>query len=119
MLSIFPSLLSFEPLAPFVLRVLLGIILVYWSYGRIKNHASWQKASLGFIEGIVGILLIAGFLTQLAALVAAIIFLVKVIRKIMAMAFLTDGVNYYFILLIISLSLLISGPGALSFDLPL
>ncbi len=119
MLSLFPSLLSWQPLAPFLLRILLGAVLLYWAYGKIKNRTAWQMTTLGLVEGIAAILLIVGFLMQLGALIAFIILLVKTIQKIRYKSLFTDGINYYFILLVISFCLLILGPGRFAFDLPL
>ena len=118
MLSLFPSLLTYEQLAPFLLRLTLGVVLIHWSYGRLKNKNTAVR-SFAVLEGIVGILLVLGLYTQLAALIAALVFFVQLIKKAKTKSLFTDGVNYYFILLMISLSLLLLGAGAFSFDLPL
>jgi uncharacterized membrane protein YphA (DoxX/SURF4 family) len=119
MLSLFPSLLSFEMLAPFLLRVTLGAVLIYWAYGRVKMRGDALTTSFGLLEGIIGILLVIGLLTQLAALVAVVIFLVKLAHKVRSRSFFTNGINYYFILLIISLALIFLGAGAFAIDVPL
>ncbi len=119
MLSLFPSLLSFELLAPFLLRLTLGAILLHWAYGRIKRRQAPHTTTLGLVEGVLGIFLVIGLFTQLAALVALIIFLVYLIQKIRTKSFFTDGVNYYFLLFIISLSLIFLGAGAFAIDMPL
>ena len=49
----------------------------------------------------------------------SVIIVVKLSKKVKDRAFLTDGVNYYIILLVLAISLLFSGPGFLAFDLPL
>jgi uncharacterized membrane protein YphA (DoxX/SURF4 family) len=119
MLSLFPSLLSFDPLAPFLLRLTLAAILIHWAYGHIKYKKQAGAVAIGLIEGVIGILFVIGLFTQLAALVAIVLLPIKLIQKIKAGALFTDGVNYYFIVLIIAVSLLFMGPGAYSFDLPL
>jgi uncharacterized membrane protein YphA (DoxX/SURF4 family) len=119
MLSIFPSLLSYHEIGPFLLRLTLAVVLLYWSYGQIRARVSGTLLTLGVIDGLVGLLLIAGLFTQIATLIAAIILFVKIIKKIQSGMFLTDGVNYFFILFVISLSLLFMGPGAFSVDYPL
>lgn len=119
MLSLFPSLLVYELVAPLLLRLTLGAILIFWSYGKLKERRSAAANTVSLIEGIAGILLVIGLYTQLAALVAAIIFCVHLFKKLQTKSLFTNGVNYYFILLIISLSLLVLGPGILAFDLPL
>ncbi len=119
MLSLFPSLLAFEQIAHLVLRLTLGIIFLFWAYKGYRGGKTSKHLALTILEGIIGILLVAGLYTQLAALIAAIIFISRLAEKIRGESFFTDGVNYYFILLVISLSLLLTGPGFLAFDLPL
>ncbi len=119
MLSIFPSLLVFQIFSPLLLRLTLGIIFTYWAYKRFRSHDEKNDIALGVLELVIGIMFILGLYTQVAALISLIIFLVYIIYKIKNHQFLTDGVNYYLILLIISLSLLLTGPGIWAFDLPL
>lgn len=121
MLSLFPSLLTYELLAPFFLRLTLGLVLLRWGWKGLKAGRGDDKQAglLGIIDTLAGVLLVAGFLTQFAALVAIIILGAKLVGKIMTKAFFTDGVNYYFILFVIALSLLFTGPGFFAFDLPL
>ncbi len=121
MLSLFPSLLTYELLAPFILRLTLGIVLIHWGWKGVKLGRGNEKhlGLLGIIDTLAGLLLIAGFLTQFAALVSIIILGSRLIGKVINRAFFTDGVNYYFILFVIALSLLFTGPGFFAFDLPL
>jgi len=119
MLSLFPNLLVFQGFAPLLLRLTLGIIFVFWAYRKIRNKKDKGPLSLALLHAVVGILLIIGLFTQAAALISLIIFAFGLIQKMKDRAFLTDGVNYYFILFIISFSLLLTGPGLFAFDLPL
>ncbi len=119
MLSIFPSLLVFEIFSPLLLRLTLGIIFIYWAYKRFRSHNERNDIALGSLELVIGILFVIGLYTQIAALISFIIFLTYLIYKIKNRQFLTDGVNYYLILLIISISILLTGPGIWAFDLPL
>ncbi len=119
MLSLFPSFLSYGELAPFLLRITLAAVLIHWSYGLVKERKTGLLTTLGLLEGVVGILLIIGLFTQLAAIVTALILLIKLIFKIRTKSLFTNGVNYYFILFIIAVSLLFLGAGAFSFDFPL
>ena len=77
------------------------------------------KLSIGFIEGVSGILLMIGLWTQIAALIIFTDLIIRTINKIIKKAFLTDGVNYYFILLVMAASLVFMSAGLLAFDLPL
>ncbi len=118
MLSIFPKLLIFEGFTPFLLRLTLGLVFILWSYKKIKSIDK-KILAWGVFEGVIGVSFIIGFLTQLSALISAVIFGVKLIQKIRQKAFLNDGVNYYLILFVISITLLISGAGLIAIDLPL
>jgi uncharacterized membrane protein YphA (DoxX/SURF4 family) len=120
MLSLFPSLLSWSQVSPVILRITLGCVFVYWAYTAIRSkNISTTEHVFGYIEGVVGLLLIAGLWAQGAALVACIKLIGCIIGKIRKGAFLTNGVNYYLILLAIALSILLTGAGFVAFDLPL
>ncbi|MEK7463722.1 MAG: hypothetical protein AAB610_01210 [Patescibacteria group bacterium] len=119
MLSIFPSLLAFEGFAPLLLRLTVGAVFALWAYGKLKKRTNSQDIGLGVIEALIALGLVLGTLTQIAALVAAIVLGIRLVQKIQQKAFLTDGINYYLILFIISITLLLTGPGFLAFDLPL
>jgi len=120
MLSLFPSLLSWDQLSPFFIRITLGIVLIFWSYRAFKNKGlSTTEKIFGYVEGVTGILLVIGLWVQGAAVVACIKLVGYIIGKIRRKQFLTDGINYYVILLVMAISLLLTGAGFFSFDLPL
>jgi len=119
-LSLFPSLLTWSLVAPFLLRIVLGAVLLHWVYVSMKDPSVSAKAKfLGVIEGLAGILFVIGLWTQAAALLAVVDLFARLIGRAARKAFLTDGINYYLILFAIALSLLFSGPGFWAFDLPL
>lgn len=122
MLSTFPTLLAYQGFAPLIIRLVVGITLVYFGYektlGKGKSSGSNTKA-YGIGEIITGVFLVIGLFTQLAALINVIILLIKIGHKINHKAFLTDGINYYALLFAMALSLLFTGPGFLAFDLPI
>ncbi len=119
MLSLFPSLLALEGFAPLLLRLTLGAVFIAWAYRDFKASPSTRDKVWIVVYDIIAISLIIGLYTQLSALASAIILGSRLFKKIREKAFLTDGVNYYLILFIISLSLLLTGPGFIAFDLPL
>ena len=120
MLSIFPTLLMLQGFAPLLLRLTLGIIFLMWGKKSFKqNNPNMRAKQIGAIELVLGIFLIIGYLTQLAALGSVILLGILLVQKIRSKAFFTDGVNYYFILFIIAIVILISGSGFIAFDLPL
>lgn len=119
MLSIFPDLLSYQMLAPFLIRLTLGTIFIYWTYKILRSHPDTNKKIVAVVEGVAGILLIIGLWTQLAALVIAIDLIIRLYNKYQTKSLLTDGVNYYLVLLVLAVSLLFTGAGFVAFDLPL
>jgi uncharacterized membrane protein YphA (DoxX/SURF4 family) len=119
MLSLLPGLLAFEQLAPFLLRLTLGFIFIHWAYKTWKVKTESSEAVFSILFGVLGLLFIFGLFTQLAGIVSFIYFGIKLYGKLKEKAFLTDGVNYYVILLIISFCLIVSGAGTFAFDLPL
>jgi uncharacterized membrane protein YphA (DoxX/SURF4 family) len=121
-LSLFPSLLSYERIAPFIIRVVLGITLIWFGYYKLKKRgqsSGSNSALYGAVEVITGIFLVIGLYTQLAALINALILVIKLGFKAREGKFLSDGINYYILLLAMAISLLFLGAGAYAFDLPL
>jgi uncharacterized membrane protein YphA (DoxX/SURF4 family) len=124
-LSVFPSLFSYTLLGIFVLRVALGLVilrLAFTTLFKINRPESWIKGT-GIVLLLVGILLVIGLYTQIAALVVTLASLLAVIIKIRVRLAehqsLSQGVEYYFLLLAIAVSLLFLGAGAFAIDLPL
>ena len=122
MLSLFPSLFTYGLVAPLIIRIVLGATLIDFGYRKIikKGDSSGSNTpTYGVMEIVLGAFLIVGFFTQLAALLNAIILVIKLGFKLKQGKLLNDGVNYYIILLAMAISLLFSGPGYFAFDLPL
>lgn len=118
MLSLFPSLLTYSGFAPFLLRLILGSVFAFWGYEKIKDKDNKTRLISAF-KLLLAIMLIIGYMTQLAALLACIILGIYIVFKIINKSFLNNGINYYLVLFVISISILISGSGFLAFDLPL
>jgi len=122
MLSIFPSLLTYEQIGPTIIRLVLGIVLAYFGYKKMMNKgmSSGSNArAYGAVEIIVAIFLIIGLFTQLAALLNAVILVIKLSFKARNKALLSDGINYYILLLTMAVAVVFMGPGFLAFDLHL
>jgi len=120
--SLFPYLLTYEELAPLILRVVLGVTLAYFGYQKIKQRGKSSGSNsviYGGVEVVIAVFLVIGLFTQLAALLNALILVIKIGYKIRDKAFLTDGINYYVLLLAMALAVAVSGAGFLAFDLPL
>lgn len=117
MTSIFSDLLTFGLLAPFIIRVFLGLYFILWGWSTLRKRASNQniapfhKYFLSPLSLLGGFLVTVGLFTQVATffLMGLSIYL---FRK--------DQNHLVFILLFgMALSLLFSGAGFFAFDLPL
>ena len=122
MLSLFPALLSYQQLSPFIIRVVLGITLAFFGYRKMIKHSESSGSNsrvYGGVELFISLFLIIGLFTQLAALLNAIILIIKLAFKAKNGELFTDGINYYVLLLAMAIALLFTGAGACAFDLPL
>ncbi len=122
MLSVFPSLLSFQSFSPLIIRLTLGFILLFWTYKTFTKpdlFSTPKTKLISLIEGITSVFIIVGLFTQVAVSIIVIDLLIRLVTKIRNKAFFSDGINYYFIVLILAISLLLTGPGFLAFDLPI
>jgi uncharacterized membrane protein YphA (DoxX/SURF4 family) len=120
MLSIFPSLYTYGLVAPLIIRMALAAAFGWIGSANAKSKSPGGKFHiLGVIEMFLALFIFIGLFTQLMALFIAIILAVKLAYKVKQGAFLSNGVNYYLILLVMAVSLMFSGAGWLAFDLPL
>jgi uncharacterized membrane protein YphA (DoxX/SURF4 family) len=120
MLSLFPSLLTYDQIGPTIIRLVLGITLAYFGYLKVmkRGQSSGSNSVIyGVVEIIIALFLIIGLYTQLAAMLNAVILVIKLIAKARDKALLTDGINYYILLLAMAISLIFMGPGVFAFDL--
>ncbi len=134
MLNPFPELLTYSMLAPFILRVVAGIIFI--DLGKLALNGEKNRwlislsaiklprpelgvKILGILEILGGIMLLAGFYTQIAALVLAVLTFAEAFVEYKDPAILKRTLVFYVLLLAISLSLLLSGAGAFAIDIPL
>ena len=134
MLSVFPNLLTYSQLAPFILRVIVGVIFLELGYLKLGTEkTAWNMffqtihfrpshlfvILLATIEIVSGAFLVVGYLTQVAALVMAIILFAEGYVELQDGALLKRDIVFYVLLLAICVSLLFSGAGKFAFDLPL
>jgi len=134
MLNTFPDLLTYSLLAPFILRVVAGLIFINLGVLAFKNEKERWIASLsvlkipnpklalkifGAIEIAGGIMLILGFYTQIAALILGLLVFAETYIEYKDPLILKRNFVFYTMLLAIVLSLLLSGAGKPAFDLPL
>lgn len=134
MLNTFPELLSYSPLAPFILRVILGLIFLDLGILKFRSEKNRWIASfealhlspaamlvsiLGAIEIIGGILLLVGLYTQIAALIFVVFTGTELFLEYKEATLLKRNIVFYVLLFAIALSLLLTGAGAFAFDIPL
>lgn len=134
MLNPFPDLLAFSLLAPFFLRIALGISYARFGYLKlIKNGVtkiSFLKKDylrpeillvlvVGLLEAIGGVLLVIGLFTQITSLFLGMIVLGTVVIKLRNRTMLSNELGYHILLFVATFSLLFSGAGAFAIDLPL
>lgn len=133
MLSIFPDLLSFGLLAPVLLRVTLGIILIiigrkiafkyrgqFFKFYQENKYPVPNTLPLifGFLTILTGTFMIIGFLTQVAAIIAIYISLSLHLTDKDLHVFEYQK-SFYALMVVVSISLLLLGAGIFAIDLPL
>ncbi len=110
-------------LAHAILRITAGGLLIYLGVGRQKTlrknpEASWGiLAFLSLVEIVVGAMLMAGFLTQIAALVLLIYALAALMLRKRLSAYLLPPTAHV-LMIGVAISLFITGAGAFAFDMP-
>lgn len=114
--SLFPELFNFSFLAPFILRIALGVPLIKHGFGKIINGEKTPSRILGGIVFLSGILLVIGLFTQATAIVVSLIIAISsiILRERHPRSW-TERL----IKLAIAVSLILTGPGLFAFDLPL
>ncbi len=132
MQSIFPYLLSWSLLVPFILRIVGGSYFVYFGYRGLTSE--WQDKltffkdihfkpitffayAISIVELLGGVMILMGFMTQLVALIFFIICLVGLLIQKSGTATIERDLNVYILLGTIMLSLFISGAGYYAIDL--
>lgn len=119
MLNPFPELLTYSTLAPFILRVVLGLIFLDLGALKFKNRKMGWMSVLGALEIIGAVMLFLGFYTQIAALGFAILTGIELYIEWKDSQMLKGDLVFYLLLFAISLSLLLTGAGAYARDIPL
>ena len=135
MVSVFPQLLAFSLLAPFILRIAVGVAFIALGAKHFGRSVPSMRAELaqifpwagsfalllGVAEVALGILLLAGLWTQIAAIVAGVGALkLAYFKHRFSFTIVTPfSIGTYILLAVISFSLLLTGAGFFALDLPL
>ena len=127
-------MLSYNLAVPFVFRVIVGLIFVFFSYKnaneqRAAKIAPFEKTGSKLpsvwlwtfvtIEMVGGIMLIAGLWTQAASLTLSLVLLFALFAKRKDENSLPWSKGFLALLFLITLSLMFLGPGFYGLDLPL
>ncbi len=115
MLSIFPDILFLAPLSIFLFRVALAITLAYSAWHHFRTASNTSARMFGILEIVAAVMIGAGAWTQAAAMGAAIILMTQLGLPHMRRAALGTTI----LALVMAVSLIFTGPGVFSFDLPL
>ena len=132
MLNTFPHLLDFGFFAPTLLRVAMAFLFCYASYSAYKHReaaahlrfpligtASWAGSFTMLMYAAIGLMLLFGYYTQIAAILAAMTSVKGLLFYKRFGPLFPYSRSTYVLLLAICLSLLVSGAGAMAYDLPL
>jgi uncharacterized membrane protein YphA (DoxX/SURF4 family) len=126
MLNPFPFLLSLSFIAPLVLRIALGGVLLWFTLNKILDTKKGKIYPSPFltlyipvvVSVVTGLLLIVGSWTQYAALLAILYAITAFIYEILNNRQ-TETIIIYFLIFTIAISIATTGAGILAFDLPL
>ncbi len=111
----FPELLTFGLIAPFVLRIAVSFFILNLGLERRKKNYSW--AVLVYV--VIAFLLTVGLYTQLSAILGLILVKLDWIVDNKISWPKKDHIILYSLVGAILLSLIFTGPGLFAFDLPL
>lgn len=130
-LNVFPSLMTYSLLSPFILRVVVGIIALDLGYLKLgKENRSWKELFevihfrpakffvwlLAIIEIIGGIMLILGAYTQVVAIIFSVAFFCESVIEHREEALEKRNLPFYILMLVICVSLIFTGAGAFALD---
>ena len=114
MLSLFPQILFLSPFAALIIRLAIAVVFAYCAWRHIQSHQSNLRA-MGVAETALAVALALGIWTQADALIALAIGFVW-------LAFPSGRLlpkSTILLTLVMSLTLLVTGAGAIAFDFPL
>ena len=114
-LSMFPQLLTFGLIAPFLLRLAVGLFILSIGWDRYKKP--YKLTSI--VYAVVGALLVLGLYTQIAAILALVVLKFDFYTEKKTGPVSREKFILQVMVNVVVISLLFTGPGFLAFDLPL
>lgn len=119
MLNPFP-IQFLAPLAYFLLRVVLGFLILRLAKRSLKNDLKTKTSNVvAGMELGIGAMLILGIYTQIAALITVLLTIPAVIQPHSPLRVFQTNRNTTLLMCVIAISLFITGAGAFAFDLPI
>jgi uncharacterized membrane protein YphA (DoxX/SURF4 family) len=132
MLNVFPTLLNYTVFAPTLLRVAAALVLFYMAYNHFNNkehiartrfpivgEGAWIPWTALIVELLVALGLFFGAWTQVAALLGALIGFKYALWAGKYPSYFILSRTASLLLLVICLSLMLTGAGQMAFDIPL
>ena len=132
MLSIFPQILFLSPLSATLLRIAIAITFAYIAWRQYQNRTAlsqvrfpvvgggmWVVWFAAVVEVVLALFILFGLFTQIAAILTAIASLKFLYWSGKASSFSPISRGTALLLFVISLSLIVTGAGLFTFDLPL
>lgn len=134
MLNTFPELLNYAMLGPTLLRLVLAFTLITIGIDTIRNKRALFVAyfagkeypmanilpwKFAIVEIILGVFFLFGFFTQITALISVYVLFSLFYIENRAERILPHTSFFYVVMIVIALSLLLTGAGAFAVDLPL
>lgn len=118
-LSVFPSLLEYSQFAPFILRIALAVVLFMTDSLLLLRGCSEECNKISkIIQILLATLLILGLFIQPVAMIIVLLIMIDTIITTAKKANIENSI-LKFLIIAISLSLILLGPGLFSLDLPL
>jgi uncharacterized membrane protein YphA (DoxX/SURF4 family) len=115
-LSLFPSLLTFGLFAPLLLRLIVSYFLLSNGWKTVKTE---NKKWLAIPQMLCGVMLFVGAYTQAIVLIALVCIKLEWWTNRKTSPATSDKMMVYWLVGVILLSLLLTGPGAFAIDYPL
>jgi hypothetical protein len=114
-LSLFPSFFTYELVAPFLLRVIVGIFIIWKGWQRYGKIYKWSSVAYF----VTGILLVIGLYMQAAAILGMLVLWFDYRSDNKVSPFSKEALLLYVFSWVVLFSLLFLGPGFFAMDLPL
>ena len=115
MLSLFPELLFLAPLSALLIRASIAVLFALGAYDRFRGSSSAVWYVLAILEALAALSLSLGYWAQAGALLALALIALSLVLPTLR----RYPISTLLLLFVMCLSILVTGPGAFAFDLPL